>query len=63
MRRDLILIVLCTLLRHPPSTWGNTEMEDALLEVIARPPVPKLAIEVSCMCGRRMVPFRARELR
>jgi hypothetical protein len=61
----LLLILLCSLLRHPPATWGETKQEDILLRMI-HTPVPgrgPVTVEMSCLCGRKMVPFRAQPLR
>lgn len=66
MNRLLWLIgaLLCSLLRHPPSTWGKREWEDSILRMI-HTPMPSgtaVTVHVNCLCGRKTVPFRARRL-
>lgn len=56
--------LVCARLGHPPRTWGDREMEDPILEAINnRPNGQRVEVAVSCVCGRKIVPFRAKPLR
>jgi hypothetical protein len=64
--RYLIGVLLCSLFRHPPATWAETEKENEILRMMNTPMPPGssvVGVEVSCMCGRKMVPFRAKPTR
>ena len=56
--------LLCGLIGHPPSTWGNTKLEEPILAMYAeqRPDDERLSVHVSCLGGCKMVPFKAKPL-
>ncbi len=57
-----LALVVCPVIGHPPSTYGDVRFEDPILQFMAQADSDwAVTVEVSCLCGRKMVPFRASE--